>query len=123
MRAMVSPALPALTVLTARIERLGQSCARAAGAKVIRTAHTVAPHHVRTDIDTSLECRRSSVGFVGGAFGGRAFVGPGLARRAAPPTSAGRAPRRAHDAPDRGAHATAARPLRARVARGLLTPL
>src|SRR5262249_38539621 len=60
MRAMVSPALPALTVLTARIERLGQSCAPAAGAKVIRTAHAAAPHHVRNDIDTSLECRRSS---------------------------------------------------------------
>src|SRR5215831_14293809 len=60
MRAMVSPALPALTVLTASIERLGQSCARAAGAKVIRTAHATAPHHVRNDIDTSLECGRSS---------------------------------------------------------------
>src|SRR5262245_65347966 len=93
MRAMVSPALPALTVLTARIERLGQSCARAAGAKVIRTAQAVAPHHVRNDIDTSLECGRSSVDFVGRG--------------------------RAHDAPDRGAHATAARALRARVARGL----
>src|SRR5215470_7892692 len=66
MRAMVSPALPALTVLTARIERLGQSCARAVGARVIRTAHAVAPHHVRSDIDTSLECRRSSIDFVGG---------------------------------------------------------
>src|SRR5262249_56138163 len=48
------------TVLAARIERLGQSCAPAAGAKVIRTAHAAAPHHVRNDIDTSLECRRSS---------------------------------------------------------------
>src|SRR5215472_1127120 len=76
MRAMVSPALPALTVLTARIERLGQSCARAAGAKVIRTAHAVAPHHVRNDIDTSLECRRSSVDFVDGGFVGRVFRWP-----------------------------------------------
>src|SRR5215475_8032650 len=67
MRAMVSPALPALTVLTASIERLGQSCARAAGAKNIRTAHATAPHHVRNDIDTSLECGRSSIDFVGRA--------------------------------------------------------
>src|SRR5215831_17101058 len=67
MRAMVSPALPALTVLTASIERLGQSCARAAGAKIIRTAHATAPHHVRNDIDTSLECGRSSIDFVGRA--------------------------------------------------------
>src|SRR5262245_25878803 len=65
MRAMVSPALPALTVLTASIERLGQSCARAAGAEIIRTAHAMAPHHLRNDIDTSLECRRSSIDFVG----------------------------------------------------------
>src|SRR5262249_5883280 len=79
MRAMVSPALPALTVLTASIERLGQSCARAAGAKMIRTAHATAPHHVRNDIDTSLECGRSSDRL--------------------------RWPRW-HDAPDRGAHAT-----------------
>src|SRR6516164_2431594 len=64
MRAMVSPALPALTVLTASIERLGQSCARAAGAKIIRTAHATAPHHVRNDIETSLECGRSSIDFV-----------------------------------------------------------
>src|SRR5262245_41592977 len=67
MRAMVSPALPALTVLTASIERLGQSWARAAGAKNIRTAHATAPHHVRNDIDTSLECGRSSIDFVGRA--------------------------------------------------------
>src|SRR6516162_9504481 len=64
MRAMVSPALPALTVLTASIERLGQSCARAAGAKIKRTAHATAPHHVRNDIETSLECGRSSIDFV-----------------------------------------------------------
>src|SRR5262249_33950655 len=97
MRAMVSPALPALTVLTASIERLGQSCARAAGAKIIRTAHGTAPHHVRNDIDTSLECRRSSIDFVA------------------------RWP--AHDAPDRGAHATGgAPPARARRMRRNLTP-
>src|SRR5215472_3281006 len=64
MRAMVSAALPALTVLTASIERLGQSCARASGAKNIRTAHATATHHVRNDIDTSLECGRSSIDFV-----------------------------------------------------------
>src|SRR5262249_6107167 len=96
MRAMVSPALPALTVLTASIERLGQSCARAAGAKIIRTAHATAPHHVRNDIDTSLECGRSS-------------------ERLRWP--------RWHDAPDRGAHATGgAYPARARRTRRSLTP-
>src|SRR5262249_35924779 len=95
MRAMVSPALPALTVLTASIERLGQSCARAAGAKMIRTAHATAPHHVRNDIDTSLECGRSSVDFVG-----RIGMMPPIGARTQP----------------------AARPLRACVARGSLTP-
>src|SRR5258707_5525585 len=60
MRAMVSPALPALTVLTARIERLGQSCASAAGANVMKAAHAMAPHDMRNDIATSLVCRRSS---------------------------------------------------------------
>ena len=44
------------------------ACARAAGAKIIRTAHAVAPHHVRNDIDTSLECGRSSVDFVDRVF-------------------------------------------------------
>src|SRR5215467_887043 len=99
MRAMVSAALPALTVLTASIERLGQSCARAVGAKMIRTAHAMAPHHVRNDIDTSLECGRSSDRL--------------------------RWPRwLAHDAPDRGAHATSgARPALARRTRRNLTPL
>src|SRR6516225_9119524 len=92
MRAMVSPALPALTVLTASIERLGQSCARAAGAKIIRTAHATAPHHVRNDIETSLECGRSSIDFV-------ARVG----LRMMPPIGARAQP--------------AARPLRSRVAR------
>src|SRR5262245_25746297 len=96
MRAMVSPALPALTVLTASIERLGQSCARAAGAKNIRTAHATAPHHVRNDIDTSLECGRSSDRL--------------------------RWPRW-HDAPNRGAHATSgAPPALARRMRRHLTP-
>src|SRR5262245_50859371 len=83
MRAMVSPALPALTVLTASIERLGQSCARAAGAKNIRTAHATAPHHVRNDIDTSLECGRSSDRLRWSRW---------------------------HDAPNRGAHATSGTP-------------
>src|SRR5262245_4397372 len=95
MRAMVSPALPALTVLTASIERLGQSCARAAGAKMIRTAHATAPHHVRNDIDTSLECGRSSIDFVG-----RAGMMPPIGARTQP----------------------AARPLRARRMRRHLTP-
>src|SRR5262245_43334770 len=67
MRAMVSPALPALTVLTASIERLGQSCARAAGAKMIRTAHATAPHHVRNDIDTSWNAAEVLIDFVGRA--------------------------------------------------------
>src|SRR5262249_19469059 len=97
MRAMVSPALPALTVLTASIERLGQSCARAAGAKMIRTAHAPAPHHVRNDIDTSLECGRNSID----------FVARGLA----------------HDAPNPGARATGgARPALVRRTRRNLTP-
>src|SRR5215469_9158240 len=52
---MVSAALPALTVLTASIERLGQSCASAAGANVMKPAHARAPHDVRNDIATSLE--------------------------------------------------------------------
>jgi hypothetical protein len=63
---MVSLALPALTVLTATIERLGQSCASAAGAKVMRMAQAVAPQAEwnepraeRNDMRTSLECRRS----------------------------------------------------------------
>src|SRR5262249_34002644 len=97
MRAMVSAALPALTVLTASIERLGQSCARAAGAGNIRTAHAMAPHHVRNDIDTSLECGRSS---------DRLRCSRWLA----------------HDAPDRGAHATGGAPLRSRVACGGASP-
>src|SRR5262245_8149046 len=86
MRAMVSPALPALTVLTASIERLGQSCARAAGAKTIRTAHATAPHHVRNDIDTSLECGRSSSDFVG-----RAGMMPPIGARTQPAARALRA--------------------------------
>src|SRR5213083_1863743 len=40
---MVSLALPALTVLTATIERLGQSCASAAGARAMRTPHSMRP--------------------------------------------------------------------------------
>src|SRR6516162_5541207 len=99
MRAMVSPALPALTVLTASIERLGQSCARAAGAGNIRTAQAMAPHHVRNDIDTSLERGRSS---------DRLRWSRWLA----------------HDASDRGAHATGgAPPALAGRTRTILTPL
>src|SRR5262245_9416496 len=60
MRATVSAALPALTVLTATIERLGQLCASAAGARVARTTPAMTPRADRNDIATSLECRRSS---------------------------------------------------------------
>src|SRR6266498_3362931 len=105
MRAMVSAALPALTVLTARIERLGQSCARAAGARVTTTAHAVAPHHVRNDIDTSLECGRSSVDFVGRVFVGHVGLRGGPYPRRRP-------------AVRRHARATATHALRSRVARG-----
>src|SRR5215472_5203166 len=99
---MVSAALPALTVLTASIERLGQSCASAAGANVMKPAHARAPHDVRNDIATSLECRRSScstslVTFFVGHLG---TVGPTSRSRPSRP------PSRAHDAPDRGAQAT-----------------
>src|SRR3954470_23214147 len=73
MRATVSAALPALTVLTATIERLGQSCASAAGARVTRTAPAMAPHAKRNDIATSLECRKVLIDFVAhvGLGGGR----------------------------------------------------
>src|SRR6478735_1982842 len=64
MRATVSAALPALTVLTATIERLGQSCASAAGARVTRMAPAMAPHAKRNDIATSLECREVLIDFV-----------------------------------------------------------
>src|SRR5215471_14435662 len=99
---MVSAALPALTVLTASIERLGQSCASAAGANVMKPAHARAPHDVRNDIATSLECRRSScstslVTFFVGHLG---TVGPTSRSRPSRP------PSWAHDAPDRGAQAT-----------------
>src|ERR1700746_3096747 len=80
MRAMVSPALPALTVLTASIERLGQSCASAAGANVMKPAHAMAPHDMRNDIATSLECRRSS-----DRLRWSRFLSVTLGRRAAPP--------------------------------------
>jgi hypothetical protein len=93
------------------------ACARAAGAKIIRTAHAVAPHHVRNDIDTSLECGRSSVDFVDRVFimglrGGphpRCRPAVRLDGRMMPPIGPRTQP--------------AARALRARVARGLFTPL
>src|SRR6516162_2750254 len=94
---MVSAALPALTVLTASIERLGQSCASAAGANVMKPAHARAPHDVRNDIATSLECRRSSCSTSLVTLGWRAAppdLGPAVRRHGA------------HDAPDRGAQAT-----------------
>lgn len=56
--------MPALTVLTATIERLGQSCASAAGARVTRMALAMAPHAKRNDIATSLECREVLIDFV-----------------------------------------------------------
>src|SRR6478609_8192645 len=106
MRATVSAALPALTVLTATIERLGQSCASAAGARVTRTAPAMAPHAKRNDIATSLECREVLIDFV-------AHVGlSGGARR---PMAPSRPPSREHDAPNRPAQATGrARPAVAR---------
>src|SRR5262245_41424712 len=99
---MVSPALPALTVLTASIKRLGQSCASAAGANVMKPAHARAPHDVRNDIATSLECRRSSCSTSLVTF----FVGhlgtAGRTSRSRP----SRPPSPAYDAPDGGARAT-----------------
>jgi hypothetical protein len=46
----MSPALPALTALTASIDRLGQSWAIAAEFKPTRAAAATAPHHVRNDV-------------------------------------------------------------------------
>ena len=69
-----------LTVLTASIERLGQSCASAAGANVMKLAHAMAPQDMRNDIATSLEWRRSSDRLRWPRF----FVGH-VGRRAAPP--------------------------------------
>src|SRR5215813_4214987 len=99
---MVSAALPALTVLTASIERLGQSCASAAGANVMKPAHARAPHDVRNDIATSLEpaevlARLRWSRFFVGHLG---TVGPTSRSRPSRP------PSWAHDAPDRGAQAT-----------------
>src|SRR6516165_5793701 len=91
---MVSAALPALTVLTASIERLGQSCASAAGANVMKPAHARAPHDVRNDIATSLEPAEVLARLRWSPWDG----GPHL------PISA--RPSAAHDAPDRGAQAT-----------------
>src|SRR6516164_10186860 len=49
-RATMSPALPAVTVLTTSIDRVGQSSAIAAEFRTNRTAPVTAPHHVRNDI-------------------------------------------------------------------------
>src|SRR5262245_16845917 len=95
MRATVSAALPALTVLTATIERLGQLCASAAGARVIRTAPAMAPHAERNDIAISLECCRSSDGL-------RCTLG----RQGAAPMAPHRPPSREHDALNRPGQAT-----------------
>jgi hypothetical protein len=46
----MSPALPALTALTASIDRVGQSCATAAELKTSNAAPVTAPHHVRNDV-------------------------------------------------------------------------
>src|SRR5262249_10070302 len=49
-RATMSPALPAVTVLTTSIDRVGQSSAIAAEFRTNRTTPVTAPHHVRNDI-------------------------------------------------------------------------
>src|SRR3954454_7637293 len=100
MRATVSAAVPALTPLTATIERLGQSCASAAGARITRMAPAMAPHAKRNDIATSLECREVLIDFVlmlAWAVGRVARWRPS------------RPPSREHDAPNRPAQATGRR--------------
>jgi hypothetical protein len=49
-RAMMSPALPALTALTTSIWRDGQSYAGAEELEVNRTAAATAAHHARDDV-------------------------------------------------------------------------
>jgi hypothetical protein len=86
-------------------ERFGQSCASAAGASVISTAHVKTPHAVRNDIGSSLTIE-ALIDFVGhvGLRGRMLRSRPALRFRQ-------------HDAPNQAMQATIAAHLRARVAR------